>query len=58
MIIYFCGYKLEVIDGSGIVFPVSLWMKKLSWAAEPRCIAIMEPVERKTAMVLLNSEVM
>ena len=46
--------QLEAIDGCGIVFPVSVWMKKLTWEDEPRCIAVMEPVERKTAMVLFD----
>ena len=39
------------------MFPVSVWMKKLTWEAEPRCITVMEPVERKTAMVLFDLEV-
>ncbi|EDO30547.1 predicted protein, partial [Nematostella vectensis] len=40
------GKVMEVMDGCGIVFPVSMWMKKLTWEEEPRCIAVMEPVER------------
>jgi len=48
---------LEAVDSCGIVFPVSVWMKKLTWEEEPRCIAVMEPVERKTAMVLFDAEV-
>lgn len=32
-------------------------MKKLTWEEEPRCIAVMEPVERKTAIVLFDAEV-
>lgn len=32
-------------------------MKKLTWEEEPRCIAVMEPVERKTAIVLFDTEV-
>ena len=39
------------------MFPVSVWMKKLTWEDEPRCIAVMEPVERKTAMVLFDVKV-
>lgn len=50
-------FQLEAIDGCGIVFPVSVWMKKLMWEDEPRCIAVMEPVERKTAMVLFDVKV-
>jgi len=48
---------LEAVDSCGIVFPVSVWMKKLTWEEEPRCIAVMEPVERKTAIVLFDTEV-
>ncbi|XP_044184545.1 PAS domain-containing serine/threonine-protein kinase-like isoform X1 [Acropora millepora] len=50
------GKVLEAIDSCGIVFPVSVWMKKLTWEDEPRCIAVMEPVERRTAMVLFDSQ--
>lgn len=39
------------------MFPVSVWMKKLTWEEEPRCIAVIEPVERKTAMVLFDAQV-
>lgn len=49
--------QLEAVDSCGIVFPVSVWMKKLTWEEEPRCIAVMEPVERKTAMVIFDAEV-
>ncbi|KAL9963207.1 hypothetical protein ACROYT_G032385 [Oculina patagonica] len=50
------GKVLEAVDSCGIVFPVSVWMKKLTWDEEPRCITVMEPVERKTAMVLFDAE--
>ena len=53
----FSLFQLEAVDGCGIVFPVSVWMKKLTWEDEPRCIAVMEPVERKTAMVLFDVKV-
>ncbi|XP_022800681.1 uncharacterized protein LOC111338444 [Stylophora pistillata] len=50
------GKVLDAVDSCGIVFPVSVWMKKLTWEEEPRCITVMEPVERKTAMVLFDAE--
>lgn len=49
--------QLEAVDGCGIVFPVSIWMKKLTWEDKPRCIAVMEPVERKVAVVMFDSKV-
>ena len=55
--VMFSLFQLEAVDGCGIVFPVSVWMKKLTWEDEPRCIAVMEPVERKTAMVLFDVKV-
>lgn len=50
------GKVLEALDSCGIVFPVSVWMKKLTWEEEPRCIAVMEPVERKTAIVIFDNQ--
>ena len=48
---------MDAVDGCGVVFPVSVWMQKLKWEDQPRCITIMEPVERRTASVVLDSEV-
>ena len=56
--LFCCPAQLEAVDGCGIVFPVSIWMRKLNWEDKPRCIAVMEPVERKSAVVTFDSEVL
>ena len=80
---------MDAIDSSGLVIPVSVWVKKLpssssvneppdvgdppeggtdtsTWEAptpggmnqsEPRCLVVMEPVERTTANVTFDSSV-
>lgn len=46
------------MDGNNVVFPVSLWMKKVTWDKEPRCIAVLEPVERQTAHLVFDDKVL
>ncbi|XP_046864972.1 PAS domain-containing serine/threonine-protein kinase-like isoform X2 [Xenia sp. Carnegie-2017] len=50
------GKVFEAVDSNGVVFPVSLWMKKVIWDEEPRCIAVLEAVERQTAHMTFDSE--
>ncbi|XP_013389166.1 PAS domain-containing serine/threonine-protein kinase isoform X1 [Lingula anatina] len=50
------GKVFDAVDSSGVVVPVSLWLKKLPVTeGELRCIAVMEPVERTTASVTFDS---
>ncbi|XP_014680785.1 PREDICTED: PAS domain-containing serine/threonine-protein kinase-like isoform X2 [Priapulus caudatus] len=49
------GKVLEAVDCNGQVIPVSLWMKMLKTGDDPRCLAIMEPVERITAYIVFDS---
>ena len=41
---------------AGLVMPVSVWVKKLE-AQDPRCVVVMEPVDRTTASVSFDSNV-
>eukprot|EP00117_Sycon_ciliatum_P050612 scpid17025/ scgid35707/ PAS domain-containing serine/threonine-protein kinase len=50
------GKVVDVINSHGGVFPVSLWMKMLTVQPQPRCIAVMEPVERSSAVLALNKD--
>ena len=34
-----------------------MWMKKVTWEREPRCIAVLEPVERQTAHLVFDDKV-
>ena len=37
--------------------PISIWVRKLNCKTEPRCLVVMEPVERTVAMVTFNNKV-
>lgn len=50
-------FQVDVVDRNGSVFPVSLWMKMLCTKPHPRCIAVLEPVERSSALLGLDKEV-
>ena len=68
-----CTFQMDAIDSSGLVIPVSVWVKKLpsspsvseqvadvagcEVSSEPRCLVIMEPVERTTANITFDSTV-
>lgn len=41
----------------GIAFPVSMWMKKVAEEPDTRCIVVLEPVERTTGLLYLDSTV-
>ena len=47
---------MDAVDASGLVIPISLWVRSLD-TAEPRCLVVMEPVERCTAAVTFDSKV-
>ena len=44
------------MDASGLVVPISVWMQKIK-SEQPRCLVVMEPVERTTAKVTFDSTV-
>lgn len=48
---------MDAVTSSGLEFPVSVWMKKVSSDQEPRVIVVIEPVERCSAHFTLNEEV-
>ena len=44
--------QVEVKTKKGDVVPVSLWLRKIEISgAERRCVAVLEPVQRKTVSV-------
>ncbi|XP_076082867.1 PAS domain-containing serine/threonine-protein kinase-like [Mytilus galloprovincialis] len=50
------GKVVDASDSEGIVMPVSIWVRKLNCKTEPRCLVVMEPVERTVAMVTFNNK--
>ena len=45
------------MDCDGCIIPVSLWMKMVHSDGDPRCVAIIEPVQRAVGSFLFNAEV-
>ena len=45
-----------IVRFAGLVMPVSVWVKKLD-STEPRCVVVMEPVDRTTAKVAFDATV-
>lgn len=43
------GKVVDAVDRNGLVLPVSLWIKRLETDWEPRCLVVIEPVERTVA---------
>ncbi|KAK3579787.1 hypothetical protein CHS0354_022096 [Potamilus streckersoni] len=53
------GKVVDAIDKNGLVLPVSVWVKKLEHEMnvnQPRCLVVMEPVERTVALVKFDSK--
>ncbi|XP_064652931.1 PAS domain-containing serine/threonine-protein kinase-like isoform X2 [Lineus longissimus] len=48
------GKVMDAVDSSGLVIPVSVWIRNLKSDGEARCLVIMEPVERTTAKVTFD----
>lgn len=48
---------MDAVDKNGLVLPVSLWIKRLERDGEPRCLVVMEPVERTVATVRFDANV-
>lgn len=54
-VVVIAGKVMDLIDSDGKVVPVSVWVRKLESDSEPRCLVVMEPVQRTTAMVTFDS---
>ncbi|XP_037082570.1 PAS domain-containing serine/threonine-protein kinase-like [Pollicipes pollicipes] len=51
-VVVFAGNVVEVMTKRGDVIPVSLWLRKIETSsAERRCVAVLEPVQRKTVQM-------
>ena len=48
---------MDAVDKNGLILPVSLWVKKLETSKQPRCLVVMEPVERTVAVVKFAADV-
>ncbi len=49
--------QVDAVDATGLVIPISVWVKRLNSDEGPRCLVVMEPVERTTANVTFDSTV-
>ncbi|XP_041361315.1 PAS domain-containing serine/threonine-protein kinase-like [Gigantopelta aegis] len=50
------GIVVDAIDSNDLVLPVSLWVKKLDYQAETRCLCVMEPVDRSVGTVVFDKK--
>ncbi|XP_041486067.1 uncharacterized protein LOC121432268 [Lytechinus variegatus] len=48
------GHVFDIMDSNGLVIPVSLWMKKLTDEENPKCLVVMEPVERTSGKIVFD----
>ncbi|XP_065063667.1 PAS domain-containing serine/threonine-protein kinase-like [Rhopilema esculentum] len=55
-IVMVSGKVVEAVDCDGCIIPVSLWMKMVHSDGDPRCVAIIEPVQRAVGSFLFNAE--
>ncbi|XP_067135737.1 PAS domain-containing serine/threonine-protein kinase-like isoform X1 [Centruroides vittatus] len=55
-LIVMSGKVMDLKDGHNQVIPVSVWMRRLPVDIEPRCLVVMEPVERTTSRVTFNGK--
>ncbi|CAN7998919.1 unnamed protein product, partial [Ixodes hexagonus] len=53
-VVVISGKVMDLIDSDGEVVPVSVWVRKLGSDSEPRCLVVMEPVQRTTAVVTFD----
>ena len=49
--------QMDALTSYGVQFPVSVWMKKVGLAVEPRVIVVIEPVHRSSAHFSMDMEV-
>ena len=53
-----CSGKIfDVIDSNGIVMPISIYMQRLTNDHEPKCLCMIEPVQRITGNFSFNIKV-
>ncbi|XP_022236748.1 PAS domain-containing serine/threonine-protein kinase-like, partial [Limulus polyphemus] len=55
-LVWMSGVVMDLVDSDGDIIPVSVWMQRLIVDDEPRCLVVMEPVERTTAVVIFDSD--
>ncbi|XP_076325891.1 PAS domain-containing serine/threonine-protein kinase-like isoform X2 [Tachypleus tridentatus] len=55
-LVWMSGVVMDIVDSDGDIIPVSVWIQRLLVDDEPRCLVVMEPVERTTAVVTFQSD--
>ncbi|XP_064480754.1 PAS domain-containing serine/threonine-protein kinase-like isoform X2 [Ornithodoros turicata] len=55
-VVVIAGKVMDLVDNDGEVVPVSVWMRRLGPDSEPRCLVVMEPVQRTTATVVFDAD--
>lgn len=48
---------MDAVSSFGVEFPVSVWMKRVTMATDPRVIVVIEPVQRTSANFTIDNEV-
>jgi PAS domain S-box-containing protein len=51
------GKLFEAIDSNGIIIPISICMQKLTNDHEPKCLCMIEPVQRISGNFSINVKV-
>lgn len=54
-VVVIAGKVMDLIASDGEVVPVSVWVRRLDSDSEPRCLVVMEPVQRTTAVVTFDA---
>lgn len=55
-VVVIAGKVMDLVGSDGEVVPVSVWVRKLMSDSEPRCLVVMEPVQRTTTVVTFDAE--
>ncbi|KAI8499219.1 hypothetical protein Bbelb_229830 [Branchiostoma belcheri] len=50
------GKVVDAVDSTGLRIPISLWMKRIQFQDQSRCVVVMEPVERRVAHLQFDSQ--
>lgn len=48
---------MDLINNENDIIPVSVWMRSVVIDNEPRCIVVMEPVERAVGLFAFDEQV-
>ncbi|XP_071958896.1 PAS domain-containing serine/threonine-protein kinase-like isoform X2 [Antedon mediterranea] len=54
-VVMLSGKVMDAIDCNGLILPVSVWIKKITNDADPRCLVVMEPVDKESAVATIDA---